>query len=826
MRTKIKLIFLFAFVLLCIGTLLSCNSHQRHTHSFSSEWSHDNTHHWQAAICNDMVECLYICSNPAEHDLVDGACTVCGYVSDSTDEAGEDSDDADTPGDGTNDSDVNNDTNDDTTCKHQYACETTLDPTCTANGENKFTCSLCQDSYTETVSALGHNEASIPAIEPTCSQVGLVGGKHCTVCGIITEEQTEINPLGHRYIGGVCIDCNESDPNYSPYDPCSIYTATTDNYCWVDLVSFTANEGGKYTFYLPAGLGAWSADNNGHGPVIDSLHANYVPKECSFTVYIAAGYIYEFYIASSEIKDWAIKWSFEPSDPPIDVPSDSDEPVDISGTYYGTDPFGNQLLTLVIDAAEGTVVFDYYHHLTGPNTINATYYITNGIVSLFAEDGRPLHPLSGTLILVGNIPAYASYNATEYMLSTDPPGNSGSGSSGADISDIKGTMVDEEENTFTITQQDLINDKMYVKFTPMNSGAYDFISKHLFVNAIYKPNGNEANKNKYDFYVLDAYVTYTVEINLEYIAYGGYYSITPKYQYPEGHANNPIWYTLGEHTVANYSGNYQILWYQFYADKTGKLTVTSTTPAVTIMIASVINFEIFGEDTLSLDVVQGRKYYIGFAMYDSETEAEIEFSASIEEGDITTDGSVNSPHIISLGSNSVQIGSSNGMYFIYKATVNGVITLSGGNGLSWCVTDFVDQAHTTTEDISAHLCVGDTVYFYIESDDVIEIANFTVTLTPDPVQVYYGESLVVDGSAGNEFVIDENTYAYFRLAGITGKFIFLWNDPDAIVTVSGTAINSGDTVNITSAWFGPYFELYLDNYASGTVVLTIIPVSQ
>ena len=829
MQTKISIVLLFAFILLCLGTLLSCNSEQRHIHSFSSEWSYDDTHHWQAAICSDNVECLYVCCDLSEHSLVDDACTVCEYVlvpADGEDEA----EDTNTPDEDVNEG--NNDTengsddeNEDTGCNHQYVCEVVSQPSCTANGENKFTCSLCQDSYTETVSALGHNEESIPSIEPTCTQVGLIGGKHCTVCGLVTNEQTEINPLGHSYIDGVCAVCNENDPDYVPFDPYSIYTATTDNYCWNDLVSFTANEGGKYTFYLPAGLGAWSVDNNGHGPVVDSLHANYVPKECTFTVYIAEGATYEFYIASSEIQDWAIKWSFEPSDPPVEIPEDPEETIDISGTYYGTDPFGNQLLTLVIDSAAGTVIFDYYHHLTGPNTINATYIITDGVVSLFGEDGTPLHPLSGTLTLEGNLPAYASYNATEYMLSTDPPSDSGSDSDGANIKDIKGTMVDEVENTFTITQQDLANGKMYVKFTPINSGVYDFVSKHIFVNAIYKPSGKEANKNKYDFYVLDAYVTYTVEINLEYIAYGGYYSITPKYQYPEGHANNPIWYTLGETTVATYMGNYQIVWYQFYADKTGKLTVTSTTPGVTVMIAAVINFDISGEDTLSLDVVQGRKYYIGLAMYDSESEAEIEFSASIEECEITTDGSVNSPHSISLGNNSIQIGSSNGMYFIYKATVNGVITLSGGTGLSWCVTDFVDQAHTTTEDISVHLFVGDTVYFYIESDDVTEVADFTVTLTSDPVQVYYGDPLVIDGSVGNEFVIADNTYAYFRLAGITGKFIFLWDNPDATVTVSGTPINNGDTVNITSAWFGPYFELYLENYVSGTVVLTIIPVS-
>lgn len=879
MKTRIRLISFVAMLLLSLGVMLSCSSQQRHVHSYSSDWSYDDTHHWQAAVCQDTVECLYICYDLSEHDLIDGACTVCEYALDSTDGVGEGDGETNTPDntpdDGTNDNDDvndnvgtddnngsgevdgsdtenggndnngndndgddngNNDTenggndtedgNDDHLCQHQYVCEVISQATCTADGENKFTCSLCQDSYIENVDAYGHSEESIPAIEPTCSQVGLVGGKKCSVCGEITEEQIEINPLGHSYIEGVCTVCNESDPNYIPPDPYSIRTATTDKYCWVDVVSFTAAENGEYTFYLPAGLGAWPIGNR--GPVIDSLHANYVPKECSFSVFIAAGSTYEFHIAASVTQDWAIKWSFVPGELPPDlpeVPDIPDELIDITGTYYGTDAFGNQQLNLVIDSAAGTVVFNYHHQLTGPNTINATYIITDGEVSLFGEDGKPLHPLSGTLTLVNNVPAYASYNATEYMLSTDPPGGDGSDSGVGNVDEIKGTMVDEEENTFAVTQQDLANDKMFVKFTPVNSGVYDFISNHLFVDLIFTENGIAAEKNEYDFYILEAYVTYIVQINLEYIAYGGYYTITPDYQYPEGHVKNPIWYTLGENATATYKGDYQTVWYQFYADKTGKLTVTSTTPGVTIMVTAVINFDISGEDTISLDVVKGRKYYIGFAKYDSETSVGIGFSASIEDGEITTDGSVNAPHNITLGNNSVQIGSSNGMYFIYQATVNGVITLSGGNGLSWCVTDFVDQAHTTTEDISIHLFVGDIVYFYVESDDATEIANFTATLTSDPKQVYYGDPLVIDGSVGNEFVIEYNTYAYFRLAGTTGKFIFSWDNPDAIVTVSGTPINNGDTVNITSAWFGPYFELYLENYVSGTVILTITPVS-
>lgn len=847
MKAKIKLALLFILILLCTAVLFSCNKQQSHTHSYSSEWLHDDTHHWHQATCSDGVECLYATYGLAEHSVVNGSCEICGFVPDSditdeddtngdgnvTDSEGKNNsdDENDNVNDDTNDSvnddkndSVNDDVNDNIPCSHQYICEVLSNAGCTVDGENKFTCSLCQDSYTEVVSAFGHTEEAIPPTEPTCSQVGLIGGKHCTVCGEITEPQREINPLGHSYIEGVCTVCNEADPNYVPHDPDSIYATTTDNYCWVDVVRFTSNEGGEYTFHLPADLGAWSVDNNGRGPVVDSLHANYVSKECSFTVYIAPHSTYEFYIASSLIQDWIIKWSFEPCDPPIEGPENNDDLVDISGTYYGTDAFGNQLLTLVIDSSVGTVVFDYYHHLTGPNTINATYFINDGIVSLFDENGDALNPLSGTLTLVGNVPTYASYNATEYMLSTDPPGGDGSDSGLGEVTEIKGTMVDEVENSFVVTQQDLIYDKMYVEFTPVNSGVYDFISNHLFVNAIYRPNGNEAKKNKYELYVLDAQVTYTVEINLEFIAYGGNYTITPEYQYPSGHVKNPIWYTLGENTVANYTGNYQTVWYQFYADKTGKLTVTSTTPGVTIMIAAVINFDVSGEDTLSLDVVQGRKYYVGLVMFDSESEAEINFSASIDEGEITTDGSVNMPHIISLGNNSAEIGSSNGMYFIYKADKSGVITLSGGSGLSWGVVDFADQSHTTTESISTHLFAGDTVYFYIESDDVTETAEFNASFVEDAKQVYYGNAFVIDGSVENVFDIEENTYSYFYLAGITGKFIFLWDNPNATVTVSGTPINNGDTVNITSAWFGPYFEIYLEGYESGTVNLRIIPL--
>ncbi len=44
-----------------------------------------------------------------------------------------------------------------TTCEHNYTEEITTPATCTNDGEKTFTCSLCNNSYTETIEATGHN---------------------------------------------------------------------------------------------------------------------------------------------------------------------------------------------------------------------------------------------------------------------------------------------------------------------------------------------------------------------------------------------------------------------------------------------------------------------------------------------------------------------------------------------------------------------------------------------------------------------------------------------------------------------------------------------
>ena len=58
--------------------------------------------------------------------------------------------------------------------EHTYTAEDTLAPTCTQTGTRTHTCSLCGDTYEETLEAVGHT----PGDAPTCTSP-----QTCTVCG-------------------------------------------------------------------------------------------------------------------------------------------------------------------------------------------------------------------------------------------------------------------------------------------------------------------------------------------------------------------------------------------------------------------------------------------------------------------------------------------------------------------------------------------------------------------------------------------------------------------------------------------------------------------
>ncbi len=75
----------------------------------------------------------------------------------------------------------------------------TTEPTCTTEGVKTFTCSTCGGTKTEAVAVIPHTEVIDAAKAPTCTETGLTEGKHCSVCGTVTVEQTVVDALGHKY---------------------------------------------------------------------------------------------------------------------------------------------------------------------------------------------------------------------------------------------------------------------------------------------------------------------------------------------------------------------------------------------------------------------------------------------------------------------------------------------------------------------------------------------------------------------------------------------------------------------------------------------------
>ena len=85
-------------------------------------------------------------------------------------------------------------------CDHTYTSQITQSPACTVGGVKTYTCSICGDTYTEAIAAIGHSYSFSVTQEPTCTASG-VRTLTCSACGDVRTEA--ILATGHSYSSSV-----------------------------------------------------------------------------------------------------------------------------------------------------------------------------------------------------------------------------------------------------------------------------------------------------------------------------------------------------------------------------------------------------------------------------------------------------------------------------------------------------------------------------------------------------------------------------------------------------------------------------------------------
>ena len=376
-----------------------------------------------------------------------------------------------------------------------------------------------------------------------------------------------------------------------------------------------------------------------------------------------------------------------------------------------------------------------------------------------------------------------------------------------------------EEATVTVTEDHLTAGKLYLSITIWEGGEYSFESNNLFVTAVVAEDGTVVSRNDNWNYELTEWTTYTVEISTAYVGAAGDYTITAVFHYPEGHQYNPFYYYLGEDTVAYYAGNYApYIWYTFYADTTGTLNLYTDMAGVSFLISAGSGSEV---EATSFDVMAGRWYYIAVAAFDAVEPVEIHFTGTITAGDIAeSDGTAGLPYTIIIGDNLASVPMWDGVYFMYVAEANGMLTLTASStNCSWYITDDLFVAnYEQLGDLSMQLYTGDVVYVYVttadwEAEDIVFNASFVA----DPTELWYEGNVALDGTANN-FYVEENTFLGFQASGM-GTYTVTW-DADVTVYVDDVLIANGDTVTFTNPYWGPCFKVYFEGYAAGEVSIT------
>jgi hypothetical protein len=102
---------------------------------------------------------------------------------------------------------------------HKHTSEVTAEPTCTKEGTRVYTCSKCNDSYTEKIEKLPHTEESSVTKKASCTEEGVLT-KTCSVCGQVETEAIALLP--HSFVSKTtkAATCTEKGSKQSTCSVC------------------------------------------------------------------------------------------------------------------------------------------------------------------------------------------------------------------------------------------------------------------------------------------------------------------------------------------------------------------------------------------------------------------------------------------------------------------------------------------------------------------------------------------------------------------------------------------------------------------------------
>ena len=142
-------------------------------------------------------------------------------------------------------------------CEHSYSTVTT-DPTCGADGMTVYTCSLCGDSYSETIPATGNHSYESSTTEPTCA----VDGTTVYTCSVCSDSYSETIPATGEHTYGEwyvtdeptyfeegreqrdCSVCDAYEENAVPVkEYINSFTDVSDSHWFADEVAYCVKKG-------------------------------------------------------------------------------------------------------------------------------------------------------------------------------------------------------------------------------------------------------------------------------------------------------------------------------------------------------------------------------------------------------------------------------------------------------------------------------------------------------------------------------------------------------------------------------------------------------